>query len=153
MIEDRISHEGARRAALALHALGKVDRDWLLQRLGPEQRASMTALLNELRSLGIPPDGEIVRRVLDEQAVPVDKAQAPEDDALMCRALERETNAVRELMLSTLSAEAAAAVCQCWNVRDELQPQHRPGVIETPAVRDAVLEAWRNAARTGSAAS
>ena len=43
---------GARRAALALHALAPADRDWLLGRLDGIQRSRLTALMQELQTLG-----------------------------------------------------------------------------------------------------
>lgn len=43
---------GARRAALALHALAPADRRWLLSRLDEAQRARVQPLLDELDALG-----------------------------------------------------------------------------------------------------
>ncbi len=43
---------GERRAALALHALGRADREWLLGQLGAEQGQRLAALLTELDGLG-----------------------------------------------------------------------------------------------------
>lgn len=43
---------GERRAALALHASGALDRAWVLARLGPAQRERLLELLAELDGLG-----------------------------------------------------------------------------------------------------
>ncbi len=43
---------GERRAALALHALGRADRDWLLGQLDAAQGQRLAALLTELDGLG-----------------------------------------------------------------------------------------------------
>ena len=43
---------GERRAALALHALARADREWLLGQLGAEHGQRLAALLTELDGLG-----------------------------------------------------------------------------------------------------
>jgi len=44
---------GHRRAALALSALGKADRTWILQKLSREERLPLTGLLTDLQRQGI----------------------------------------------------------------------------------------------------
>ena len=44
---------GHRRAALALSALAKVDRAWILANLSSEDRVSLAGLLGELRRQGL----------------------------------------------------------------------------------------------------
>lgn len=46
--------EDYRRAALCLHALSDVDRDWVLAQLSESHRASLRPLLDELVELGLP---------------------------------------------------------------------------------------------------
>jgi len=51
-----------RHAALFLHGQVKEDQDWLLAQLSGEQRAQLSVLVDELRTLGMPsivPDSEI----------------------------------------------------------------------------------------------
>lgn len=71
---------GARRAALLLHALAPVDRDWMLAQLSAPQRATLEPLLTDLEILGIPPDPELFREVLQAPATapaaPASLAQA-----------------------------------------------------------------------------
>lgn len=43
-----------RHAALALHTMNRVDRDWVLDRLAPAQRLALMPLLAELRRLKVP---------------------------------------------------------------------------------------------------
>ena len=50
-----------REAALCLHGLSAVDRDWLLHQLPDEHRRTLNALLLELNSLGIPADPSFSR--------------------------------------------------------------------------------------------
>jgi hypothetical protein len=45
-----------RRCALMLHGVSAGDQAWLLERLEEPQRAQVSALLQELRTLGIPPE-------------------------------------------------------------------------------------------------
>lgn len=148
MIDEPVMQsEGTRRAALALHALSAADRDWLLAQLQPQQQLALRSSLEELQELGIPPDGEIIRRALDERSVSPAPAPMHEEAARLCRLLEQETPGVRELMVSSASAELAAAIQQCWTLSHELVPQHRAETVPSAAVREAVLDAWRKLAQ------
>lgn len=70
-------NEGLRLSALALHALGPGDQAWLLERLPADNRATLEQLMAELRHTGIPRDGEVVRRLVNESAaVPVEARQS-----------------------------------------------------------------------------
>ncbi|WP_155520903.1 hypothetical protein [Ralstonia solanacearum] len=53
-----------RSAALLLHALAAVDREWVLQKLRPSDRARLRPMLEELREMGIPADPAIVEHTL-----------------------------------------------------------------------------------------
>lgn len=57
-----------RRAALLAHALPVTDRAWLLSELRPDQRETIASLLDELRSMRVPPDPELVRELLDAES-------------------------------------------------------------------------------------
>ncbi|MDB5858703.1 MAG: hypothetical protein JWQ76_2392 [Ramlibacter sp.] len=50
-----------RRAALLLHAMAPLDQAWLLESLPPQRRDRLQALLQELRSLGIPADASVLQ--------------------------------------------------------------------------------------------
>jgi hypothetical protein len=63
---------GSRHAALLVHALAPTDREWLLSRLGMEERSALQPLLDELTHLGIPPDADLVRDAA--QGVPASEA-------------------------------------------------------------------------------
>ncbi len=54
----------ARSAALLLHALATPDREWVLQKLEPSDRARLRPMLAELQEMGIPADPAIVERTL-----------------------------------------------------------------------------------------
>ena len=55
-----------RRCALTLHAVGARDRHWLMAKLAEHgRRAELERLLEELQSLGIPPDARMVRLALE----------------------------------------------------------------------------------------
>jgi hypothetical protein len=58
----------SRRAALLAHAMPAADREWLLAELDEGRRGVLAALLDDLRSLGIPRDPGLVRQLLDEEA-------------------------------------------------------------------------------------
>lgn len=51
-------------SALLLHAMTENDRDWLLARLEQHERERLRALLDELRSLGIPADESVLSQGL-----------------------------------------------------------------------------------------
>lgn len=54
-----------RKAALLLHSMAPVDRDWLLERMPDGAREVLHPLLNELAELDIAPDEQWVGRLLD----------------------------------------------------------------------------------------
>lgn len=51
---------GERHAALALHGMAAVDREWMLQQLGDERRAVLEGLLVELRELGVAAERQLL---------------------------------------------------------------------------------------------
>src|SRR5436305_1145632 len=53
-------HDAVRRTALVLHALAPADRDWVLGRLPERNRAQVVPCLEELATLGIPQDANLV---------------------------------------------------------------------------------------------
>lgn len=60
MIDDVVTP--IRRAALMLHAMAPVDRDWMLARLPAEGRVRLQTLLRELADLGIPHDPALLKQ-------------------------------------------------------------------------------------------
>lgn len=73
---------GARRAALALHALAPADRAWLLGRLDAAERDRVRALLAELDALGVrfdPADIDALTDLADAPADAAVPAPAPDD--------------------------------------------------------------------------
>jgi len=66
-----------RKAALLLHNMPAIDRDWLLERLPTAQRETLQILLTELTRLGIPVDRSLLDEVIDIQghAVPTPGVQ------------------------------------------------------------------------------
>jgi hypothetical protein len=57
-----------RRAALVLHGLTPADREWVLERLPPSSCEELQPLLDELASLGMPGDPELIRSALQRVA-------------------------------------------------------------------------------------
>lgn len=53
-----------RRCAMALHAIGSRDREWILGKLPAVQRAGLEQLVGELQELGMPPDERVAQEVL-----------------------------------------------------------------------------------------
>ncbi len=71
---------GVRQAALLLHTLEGLDRDWMLSQLPTDQQAEMHALLDELAELGVPADKGLLSEVLESSvgsplAEPVDDSE------------------------------------------------------------------------------
>lgn len=54
----------SRQAALLLHSLADVDRQWVLSALAVEQQIALRSLLQELHDLGIPDDKQLVASLL-----------------------------------------------------------------------------------------
>lgn len=52
---------GVRQAALVLHGLAAVDREWMLSQLSKERVGHLRALLAELQEVGIPADAALLR--------------------------------------------------------------------------------------------
>lgn len=135
---------GLRRAALALHALGTADRDWLLQRLATPQQQALATLLAELQELGIPPDAGVIRTALSEAA---EAPALPRDEALaLCLALERESPSLQSLLLAALEPAQSEAVLAHWQTEFHARPSRVAAPAWTPLLREAVLESWRETA-------
>ena len=84
--------DGYRRAALALHGLGEVDRHWVLEQLRRTDRSRLAQLLEELKKLGIPPDPSLLadaQKRLPEPATPapdrIREASAASMHAILAR--------------------------------------------------------------------
>jgi hypothetical protein len=94
----------ARRAALALHALGEEDRAWMLAQLQPQHRDLVEPLLGELRELGMQPDPRALEDVENETAVPVSASMrlaslARAEMQTLARVLEQEPPEVTRALL------------------------------------------------------
>lgn len=140
------SQGGLRRAALALHALCDVDREWLLQRL-PAARGALQELLIELRELEMPADAAIIRAALGEAAVSIHVSGA--QAASLSLVLAAEPPALQGQLLATLNEAERLSVLAEW---PELQPLP-PANAEpdwTDALREALLQSWRETASGGA---
>jgi hypothetical protein len=51
-----------RQAALTLHAMTDIDREWVLNALDASQRSALEPLLRELREIGMPSDTSLLTR-------------------------------------------------------------------------------------------
>lgn len=136
---------GLRRAALALHALGEADREWLLERLPAQSRQTLGELLAELGELGIPPDDAVIRAALSE-AAPGELMSTDEARAL-CSVLAEEAPAVQSLLLATLAASQREAVLLHWPHELLARPSAVAGPAWTPALHEAVTQSWRGLAQ------
>lgn len=92
-----------RRAALAVHALADVDRQWMLAQLPPARRDLLVPLLEELQALGIPADPRMLDDVV--HAVGADPAPAPAPARP-----ERDDFTLQRQALARLDAARAAAL-------------------------------------------
>ena len=122
-----------RQAALALHAMGDTDREWMLAQLAASQRAILAPLLAELHALGIPRQADLLRRLaMPERTNPVDAAS-------VARALSHEP---RRLVAHLLQHDwvGRAALQEALGV--ERREQRLAGCAdlpEAPALRRALL--------------
>lgn len=142
---------GLRRAALALHALGQADREWLLNQLPVPSRQTLGELLAELSELGIPPDDEVIRVALSEAAP--DHPMSTGEARALCLVLADEAPAVQSLLLAALPVPQRDAVLQHWPHELLARPSAVAGPGWTPALHEAVMQSWRELAQLPEAAS
>jgi hypothetical protein len=69
---------GYRRAALALSALSKADRVWILKNLSSDERIPLAALLSELERRGIKVPASELQTILESESPPDDEGVGPE---------------------------------------------------------------------------
>jgi hypothetical protein len=150
-----------RECALVLHGLSQSDREWMLSRMPGERADELRALIDELRTLGLPPDAELTARAL----------HAPQAAWTPTAVSSAPTGAVQFIAAATVaqvqsvlheepdSVLAIVASSSAWRWRDRwlsrLEPLRagrvRKLMLEqatTPALREAVLEAVAQRLRT-----
>jgi hypothetical protein len=136
---------GLRRAALALHSLRPSDRDWLLQQLARAEQQVLGELLTELSGLGIPPDAAVIRAALSED--PQGAPMSAEEARGLCLVLANEAPALQSLLLAALPESQRGAVLRHWPHELLARPSAVAGQAWTPALRDAVMQSWRELAQ------
>jgi len=92
-----------RRAALLLHGLPTDDQEWVLQRLPEGGRHSLSGLLVELQTLGIPHDPELVESVLGSKSESVALLEEPRSEG----AEQAAADVLRSLSLVEMQALSA----------------------------------------------
>jgi hypothetical protein len=138
--------EGYRKAALRLHAVSSTDRDWMLQRLVPQEQARLGDLLRELRELGI----QAEHCAPDEVEARSNASNADEELAGVADALALMRSATLPEIVALLSAEpehVAAAVLAVypWPWRPRLLAEY--GVEMRQRLKRALQSAPRLAPR------
>lgn len=133
---------GRRRAALTLHALAAADREWLLEQLPHQDRLALRGLLAELRELGIPADGDVIRAALAEAGPHADVANAQ----ALAQVLSREAASWRGALLSLLPAAQQEAVLSQWPDELEAGPAALAKPAWTPKLQEALLKSWQRLA-------
>ena len=137
---------GLRRAALALHAVNRADRSWLLRRLPRASRRTLGRLLAELRELKLPPDATLIREALH---APLD-ALGPEAQAhehAMGRVLVREPLPAQRLLLASLPPARRQSLGRHGAPELILSEPAGPEPDWTAPLRQAVLSSWEELAR------
>lgn len=144
----------ARQAALVLHGLAPADREWMLARLPEPRRDELGALIEELQSLGLPPDAELIRQAIGDapaRASPVSTLMQASAEQMQTLLAEEPDRLVALLVSSSAwpwkeRFFALLGVARAQRVR-ELSLLSCAG----PALREAVLESA--CARLGKAAA
>ena len=136
-----------RSAALTLHGLASEDRDWLLGRLSETHRALLLPLLEELRSLGIPGDPQLVQdlgsRPEPAPAVPAWPQQlSGAEVATLARVLAGEPVALTRFLLAMQPWPWTAQFLEHLGEarRHTLEAAPAP-IIPAPLLQAAILEA------------
>ena len=137
--------ERLRKAALALHALSRDDRSWLLRRLMPSMRMPLQSLLKQLQALGIAPGlrpGESLLPPVDE-----DPALDADEVALVDTADVRQIAEV--LALQPEQLRVALLDMRPWRWRagywDSLSAFQRSRLAELSAAAPVLRAAMRAA--------
>lgn len=146
MILDLEKDAELRRVALALHALGPADRDWLLDRL--PVRPALETLLAELSELAIPPDPELIRGVLGAATAPAVVDANPAQAHALCRQLEREPATLRPLFVAALPVEQRVPVLKHWQAEVDAAPSAGDALNWNPALCALLVECWREVAKS-----
>jgi flagellar motor switch protein FliG len=149
------AHPELRRAALALHALEADDQSWMLDSLEPNIRPGLQALLQELQTLGIPRNSQLLREALDSAPTglftpPVAKLEtmAP---ASLWQAIQREPVTMQVICLSLLSPELNRLVLRQASARvqsEQASKRHATPEPLAPALKVALESAWLVAAQS-----
>lgn len=143
-----------KKAALALHALSPADQAWMLARLGLTEQAQLNALLEELQTLGIPQEPAVIEAALQGNKPAQSSSVSPAQDwqgvpvAALAQALADEPAQVMSACLLLLPSELAVSLRPL--LPSALQPHTErlpAGVVLTPALREALTQAWLQAAR------
>jgi len=146
-------NNGLRRAALLLHAMSAPDVAWLLQQLERDDAARLQLLLEELRTLGLPRQSDLLQQAARQQTPPPRPSTAPHDagDLLQCL-----RGAEVQQLAAVLRNEPPGLVARLLDSADwpwradllEAQGPHRRRQIEEcctgacpPALSQALLEA------------
>lgn len=144
----------ARQAALTVHALSDADRKWLLDALPAHEREQLSALVEELRALGIPQDSALVGEIASSRPPGTGQGEWPSAlDAAGTQALAAvlrgEPPELRRTALAILPEGARTQLL------DALGPTHERGaeLPATPApalaraLRAAIEPRWKAAAQ------
>ena len=137
---------GRRRAALTLHALAALDREWLLEQLPTAERVALRDLLAELQDLGIPADADVIHSALAEAAP--DAASTLPHAPGHARVLAREADAFRGPLVSLLAPAQREVMLVHWPLALEARPAPAAPSSWTPRLRGAMLNSWHDLAAT-----
>lgn len=140
---------GLRQAALALHGLAPVDRDWMLSRLPAQRAGELRDLLDELQEIGIPPDPELI-----SHAIAARPNAATQPSARASRAASLSAGQAHELLAGEPDGLVATVLAGGeWSWREGFLAQlpvdrarHVRALASSlsvgPALRQAVLETF-----------
>jgi hypothetical protein len=143
-----------RRAALLLHAMAPVDRDWILTQLPASGRVRLEALLRELAELGIPHDPALLKQVASATGPAVEPAMdvprdapggAPPFAAVVAADPARLAVVLRDEPIDLVAALLAAGD---WPWRDAFMREIGP--LRARQVAERLAARWRGC-RPGSA--
>lgn len=119
---DTGAESSVRRAALALYAVDREDRDWVLTQLTGGDRSQLEQMLHELAALGLPRDPAMVRSALGES-----KPARDANRAAVSVDLDRLDEAGVSALVALLEHEPASlAAC----VAARLAPPGRVALLE-----------------------
>jgi hypothetical protein len=147
--------DAARRLALRLSTLGHADREWILARIDGDARRALEALVQELESLGLRPDADMVDTLLRSSVDPAPTSATPDDGDDLSRLLAASASRIDALLANEPAPIRHVISALRPDIRGSLAAEHSSSRLPnarppTERTRQAVSAAVARCLQVGS---